>query len=511
MNTQTESKSYLSETRALVSAGPLAWLTTLDHKRLGVSYLVVTLLAVVAAGVSSVALHRDLAASTLFAFLFLVPSITAALGTFVLPIQLGQKSAALPRVSLAGFGLHVVGAVVIALGLVVTEGGKPAPSGLLPIVGGALVLSLGMTLTSVNILATTAKAAFGGAPDSRITLFAWSLCATSIATILGFLALVGRVTIVGLAEIHLPQGFSPYYGFVPQDVVAHVLAHPWANLAPFGTLVLVPAIGVVSDVFVAFTGRKRLVGYAFVATSMAVLAFLGLLEWVAPILGVGDTDSPLKVGFATSVAALALVVVVLSWVMTLRGGRIVVAAPLVWALGCLFQLTIGGPAAVILGVPASGAYLHDTIFEVGYHHVLTGGATLGFVAGLSYFWPKITGRRYDGRLSLVAFVLVFVGLQMAFLTELLRGLSPESTGLESASTYGAWVLAAGGAAALLVFLASLRSPATAGDNPWGAAGGLEWTTPSPPPLDNFLRDPDADLPRRAPSRGAEKLATASDA
>ena len=497
MNTKAATTSYVQETRSLLSSsGPLAWLTTLDHKRLGVMYLVASLLALLAATVLGVGLRRDVGASAVFGLLFLVPSLTATLGNFVLPLQLGQKEAALPRVSLAGFWLYVLAAGLVVAGLVASEG-KTGPAGLLPI-GGVLVLGLSVTLNALNLLATTARAAFGGAPASRVTLFAWGLCATSIAELLGFVAVGGLLALVPVAHL----------GFVSQDFAARVLARPWTELAPSGTLLLVPAVGVVGDVLAAFAGRKRLAGYGVAATSLTILAWVGLVEWIFPILG--DSGSPVKAGFATTVVAGALGVLLLCYVATLYRGRIAVEAPLLWALGCLFQLTLGVPAALLLGVPPTSVYFQGTLFEGGYRHgILAGAAGMGFVAGVFYFWPKITGRLPNERLAGLGFALVFVGLQLAFLSDSVRGLSPESLWLESASLYGSWVLAVGGVATVAALVASLRSGTPSNANPWGAAG-LEWEAASPPPLENLTHDPgvDARQSRGESQRLAEpKIAT----
>ena len=473
MNPHAAPASYLDATRSVLFArGPLAWLTTLDHKRLGVMYLVVIGVALVAAAVARLALQNEPAATTVAAFLFLVPAVPAVLGTFFLPLQLGQHSAALPRVSLAGFWLFVLGAIGIAAALATADGGKV---GLVPRVAVALVLGASAFLAGANVIATTARAVVHGVPASRITLFAWSLCASSIALIVGFVALVGLATLVVLAHAHVP------FLVVSHDVEARILAHPWTYLAPCGTLALAPALGLVTDVFAAFAGRRP-AGYGFVATALTALAWLGLVEWAFPIL---ESTSMLKVSFSTALLSGALAIVVVCWVATLHGGRIVLSTPLFWALGCLFQLAIGAPAGMLLGIAPTSAWLQGTLFEAGYRsYALSGGIVLGFGAGLHYFWPKITGRQFDERLARPTFALVFVGLQMTFLSQMVEGLFPDIA-LGTVSSYGMVVLAAGGVASLLVLAVSLRLGARAPSNPWGAQG-FEWTVASPPPLDNFV-------------------------
>jgi cytochrome c oxidase subunit 1 len=482
MNASPKPPSYLAETRAIVSSpAPLAWLTTLDHKRLGVLHLVVSGLALVAAQVLSVA-RQGLAASTVFAFLFLTPSLAAALGTFFLPLQLGQKTSALPRVSLAGFWLSVLGAGGVIAGLVATGGGKPEAAGLAPMLAGAVVVSLGAALSAIDLLATTGWAVFRGLSASRLPLFAWSVCATSLAQILAAAGLLGVVAVLGLARIGLPLAAAA------TDFEARLLAHPWADLAAASTLMIVPAVGITSDIVATFAG-KRPATFGFAATNVSALAWLGLVVWASPIF-VSDDDAGVKVGFTLALVTIPLATLVLTWLATLYRGSISLAAPMLWALGCLFQVSLAAPASLLLGLPPTGAYLHGTLFEVGYRQYLfTGVPLLGFFGGLSFFWPKITGKLYDERLARIAFALVFLGLQVTYVPQMAQGLLPASSGLDVVSTFGSYGLAAGTLGMLLVFAISLLRGAPAPDNPW-AASGLEWSVASPPPLVNFIGEPD---------------------
>ncbi len=486
MNAHREPPSYLEDTRSILSSPrALAWLTTLDHKRLGVLYLVASSLAMMAAGVLRLGLHQDLASSTVVAFLFLVPSLPATLGNFLLPLQLGQSRAALPRVSLAGFWLYVVGAAIILAGIGVTHGGNAVEAGALPMVVGALVLGLSASVNSINLLATFGKGLARRIPSSRFTLFAWSLCATSVANILGTVVLFGVLLLLGLGGLHL------FPGFLPLDIRARLLANPWAYLCPASTLMLVPAVGLASDILATFA-RRSLAGSGLVATSFTALAFLTLVAWGFPLLGGGDSnhEAAMQFGLATSLLSVPLAVVVICWVATLQGGRISLDAPMLWALGFVVQLSVGGLAGLLLGVPPSSIYLHGTNFEVGYRdYLLTGGASMGFLAGVYYAWPKLTGKLYDARVAKLAFLLVFVGVQVTFLSEMVSGELADVRVLAELPRYGSWVLALGVLVTVLNLTISFRSAVQCPRNPWGAIG-LEWTTTSPPPLDNFLEDPD---------------------
>jgi cytochrome c oxidase subunit 1 len=495
MNEASAPPSYLQETRALVSSpAPLAWLTTLDPKRIGVLYLLVSGLALVAAEVLSTVARNDLAASTVLALLFLTPSLPAALGTFFLPLQLGQKSCALPHVSLLGFWLYVLGAASVLFGIVATHGAHVEAAGLTPMFGGALLLSLSAILSSINLLATAGVAIFRGVPASRVTLFAWSICATSLAQILGGVALFSVLPVFGLAHL----GASA--ALLASDFQGRVLAHPWADLSVAGTLMLVPAIGITSDILATFSG-KRPAGFALAATSLTALAWLGLVTWAFPLFIGGDDFSEVKLAFTTALLTIPLAVVAFTWLATLRGGRISLAVPMLWALGCLFQVVVAAPAGLLLGLLPTAAYLRDTPFDVGYRqYVFAGLPILGFLAGVHYFWPKITGRLYDGRLAGVAFALVFLGVQVMGLSQMAEGLVPSAAAFAAVSSYGGYALAAGLVATLLVLVVSLFRGAHAPANPWDARG-LEWSVASPPPLVNFVR---------APADGAEQaLASAS--
>jgi cytochrome c oxidase subunit 1 len=513
-------ESYLTHAR-----GVRSWLLTLDHKRIGVMYLALITACLLLGGVFALVVRFHLwnpggglvsndAYNKMFTlhgavmiFLFVIPGIPSALGNFVLPLQVGAKDVAFPRVNLLSFWLFAAGAVLFLVTLVVggvDTGWTLYPPyslessrglGILLALTGVFLAGFSSILTGVNFIATIHKMRAPGMGWFDLPLFLWALYATGVIQIFAT-PVLGITVALGFLERLFHLGlFMPEYGGDPV-LFQHFF---WFYSHPAVYIMILPAMGIVSEVVSVFS-RKPIFGYRFIAMSSIAIALIGFLVWGHHMFVSGQSRwANVIFSFLTLLVAIPSAIKTFNWLATMYKGAIVLKTPMLYVLSFFAIFGVGGLTGLFLGALATDIPLHDTYFVVAhFHFVMVGAVMIAFLAGLHYWWPKITGRMYDERLGAVSAALVFVGFNVTFIPQFVVGVAgmprryatyaAQFQGMNRVSTVGAVVLSAGLLVALWGLLVSLRSGARAPANPWGASS-LEWSASSPPAHDNFAVPP----------------------
>jgi len=512
--------SYLTHGRGLRS-----WLLTLDHKRIGVMYLGAIVFAVLLGGVFALALRLNLwnpggglvsndVYNKLFTlhgavmiFLFVIPGIPSALGNFVVPMQLGAKDLAFPKVNLLSFYLYVGGAIffvaVLLVGGVDTGWTLYPPYslessrglGILLALLGVFLLGFSSILTGVNFIATIHRMRPPGMGWFDLPLFLWALYATGIIQIIAT-PVLGITVALGFVERVFQLGlFMPEYGGDPV-LFQHFF---WFYSHPAVYVMILPAMGIVSEIVSVFS-RKPIFGYRFIAMSSIAIAVIGFLVWGHHMFVSGQSAAAsLIFSFLTLLVSIPSAIKTFNWLATMYKGVIILATPMIYVLTFFAIFGVGGLTGLFLGVLATDVPLHDTYFVVAhFHFVMVGAVMTAFLAGLHYWWPKMTGRMYSERLGTTSAWLTFVGFNLTFIPQFFAGVAgmprryatyaAQFTTLNRVSTVGAFILATGLLVAIYGLLRSLKDGAPAPANPWGAAS-LEWETASPPSHYNFDTPP----------------------
>jgi cytochrome c oxidase subunit 1 len=518
-------ESYLTHGR-----GPRSWLLTLDHKRIGVMYLAVIATALFLGGAFALVLRLHLwnpagglvsndTYNKLFTlhgavmiFLFVIPGIPAALGNFVLPLQLGAMDVAFPRVNLLSFWLYLLGAVLFVTTLVVggiDTGWTLYPPysledsrglGILLALAAVFLTGFSSILTGVNFIASIHRLRPSGMGWFDLPLFLWALYATGIIQIIST-PVLGITAAMGFLDRVFHLGlFMPEYGGDPV-LFQHFF---WFYSHPAVYIMILPAMGVVSEIVSVFS-RKPIFGYRFIAMSSIAIAVIGFLVWGHHMFVSGQSSSVnLVFSFLTLLVAIPSAIKMFNWLATMYKGAIVLKTPMLYVLSFFAIFAVGGLTGLFLGALATDIPLHDTYFVVAhFHFVMVGAVMTAFLAGLHYWWPKMTGRMYDERLGVVSASLVFVGFNLTFVPQFLAGVAgmprryatyaPAFQLDNRISTVGALVLGLGLLVALWCLLSALWTGRRAPPNPWGAAS-LEWVAASPPSHHNFDEPPGAVYP-----------------
>ncbi len=510
--------NYLTHTR-----GILSWIFTLDHKRIGVMYLVGILSAFLLGGILALMIRMQLFRpdstfltpdrynevftlhGAVMIFLFIIPSIPAALGNFVLPIMLGAKDVAFPRMNLASFHLWVLGAIFFLMAMLLggldtgwtfyTPYSVKTSSTLIAATVGAFILGFSSIFTGLNFIVTINKMRPPGMTWFKLPLFLWSLYATSIIQILAT-PVLGITLALLTAEKMLGIGiFDPELGGDPV-LFQHFF---WFYSHPAVYIMILPAMGIISELIAVFS-RKHIFGYRFIAFSSVAIALLGFLVWGHHMFVSGQTRlSSVIFSALTFSVSIPSGIKVFNWLATMYKGSINLAAPMCYALLFMFLFGIGGLTGLFLGALATDVHLHDTYFVVShFHYVMFGGTMIAFIGGLHYWFPKMCGRMYNELWAQIACLLIFVGFNLTFFPQFILGTHgmprryahyvPQYTLLHQLSSGGSVVLAAGLFLCAGVLLHGLFRGRRAPSNPWGSAT-LEWTCSSPPPHDNFAHAP----------------------
>ena len=514
-NASDPHSNYLTASHGLKS-----WLFTLDHKRIGVMYLFSVLGAFLLGGVLALAVRLELLTpertvmeadtynhaftlhGAVMVFLFIIPSIPAALGNFVLPVMLGAKDVAFPRMNLTSYYLWVFGAVFLLAAIALngldtgwtfyTPYSTTTNSSVITATAGVFVLGFSSIFTGINFIATLHTMRPKGMTWFRMPLFLWSLYATSIIQVLATPVLSITLLLL-IAEKALGIGiFDPKLGGDPV-LYQHFF---WFYSHPAVYIMILPAMGIISELISVFS-RKRIFGYRFIAYSSIAIALLGFLVWGHHMFTSSTKLAAVIFSALTFSVSIPSGIKVFNWLATLYKGSISLATPMCYALSFIFLFTIGGLTGLFLGALATDVHLHDTYFVVAhFHYVMMGGTLVAFLGGLFYWWPKITGKMYSELWGRISCLSIFVAFNLAFFPMFILGTRgmprryynylPEYQPLHVVATIGAFLLGIGLMMAAGVLIHSLYRGKRAPSNPWGAAT-LEWRTPSPPPLHNFQK------------------------
>mgnify|MGYP003563702466 CR=1 FL=1 len=512
-----EGDNYLT-----TGSGILSWLFTLDHKRISVMYMLVIVASFFLGGVFAVLVRTELLTpgptimdadtynkmftlhGAVMIFLFIIPGIPAALGNFVLPLMLGAKDVALPRLNLLSFWFWLVGASFTLVSIIVgavdtgwtfyTPYSTTTSTAVVSMTMGVFILGFSSIFTGLNFIVTIHKMRPEGMSWFRMPLFLWGLYSTAIIQVLAT-PVLGITLLLLAAERILGVGiFDPALGGDPV-LYQHFF---WFYSHPAVYIMILPAMGIISELISVFSG-KHIFGYRFIAWSSIAIAIFSFLVWGHHMFTSGQSSLANMIFSAlTFSVAIPSAVKVFNWLATMYKGVIRLDAPMLYALSFLFLFAIGGLTGLFLGALSTDVHLHDTYFVVAhFHYVMFGGTVIAFLGGLHYWWPKMFGRMYSEKWAAISAMLIFVGFNLTFFTQFVMGSHgmprryynylEEFTVYHQASTIGSYVLTLGFFIMAAYLFHSLLKGETAPENPWGSAT-LEWATPSPPPAGNFDHD-----------------------
>jgi cytochrome c oxidase subunit I len=530
-----EPKNYLNAT-----SGVMSWLLTLDHKRIAILYLIsvsfMFFLGGMAAGFVRVNLLQPqgflLSAETynkmftahgvLMVFFFIIPSIPAVLGNFFVPMMLGAKDLAFPKINLLSWYLYIIGALLTLIALA-TGGVKTGWTFYAPLSSqyqngpvvfvalGVFIAGFSSILTGLNFIITIHKMRAPGMTWFRMPLFLWGMYATSLIMILG--TPVVAITILLLAiEIVFQAGvFDSNKGGDPV-LFQHLF---WFYSHPAVYIMILPGMAVISEIITCFS-RKPVFGYRFIAFSSMAIAIISFLVWGHHMF---TTDqSPLAsiiFSVISFLVAIPSAIKVFNWTATLYKGSIRLTTPMMYALGFIGLFTVGGLTGLYLSSIATDIHLQDTYFVVAhFHYVMVGSTVMAYLGGIHYWWPKMTGRMYPDGWGRTAAILLFAGFSLTFMPQFIAGYNGmprryamydvEYHVMNVLSTAGATIMGLGYLLPVFYLVWSLKYGEKAGPNPWRATG-LEWQCASPPTTFNFDRTPVVTIGPYAYSAEADEL------
>jgi cytochrome c oxidase subunit 1 len=443
-------------------------------------------------------------------FLFIIPGIPATFGNFFLPIQIGAKDVAFPRLNLFSWWLYVIGAAIALLAIFSGRGmadtgwtfyvpySVRTGANVTLAVFAAFVLGFSSILTGLNFVTTVHRMRAPGMTWFRMPLFIWGVYATAWIQVL-VTPVVGITLLLIIVERTLGIGiFDPALGGDP-ILYQHLF---WIYSHPAVYLMVLPGMGVVSEIIPTFA-RRTIFGYKAIAYSSVGIALVGTLVWGHHMYVSGQSyTAGVIFSFLTFFVAIPTAIKVFNWVATLYKGSIVVEIPFLYALAFIFHFSIGGFTGLMNAAISVDVHVHDTYFVVGHFHYTMFGGTVFAMFGALYYWlPKMSGRMPGKKTGLTALVLQIVGFNMLYFTMLVMGYQgmprryydhlPQFHDGHIVATVGSWFLVAG----LLLMIGNLARAVFKGekapDNPWQGTT-LEWQVPSPPPLENFDKIPHVD-------------------
>lgn len=516
-------KNYLNQTTGIWS-----WMTTVDHKRIGIMYLVAISAAFLIGGVFALLVRLALLnpQHTLFGkewvtaeaynrfftlhgvvmvFLFIIPSVPASLANFVLPMMLGAKDVAFPRINLMSFYLWCAGAVLgitsMVLGAVDTGWTFYTPystttDGTVSLMTmAAFVLGFSSIFTGLNFIATVHKLRAPGMGFFDMPLFVWGIYATALIQILATPVLAITLVLLMIERAFQIGIFDSRIGGDPV-LFQHFF---WFYSHPAVYIMILPGMAIISELVPTFC-RKTMFGYRAIAYSSVSLALVSFIVWGHHMFVAGESDLANVIFSAlTFLVAIPSGIKMFNWLSTMYKGNISFETPMCYVLSFLFLFAIGGLTGLFFSTLAVDIHLTDTYFVVAhFHYVMMGGTVIAFLGGLHYWWPKMTGKMYKEIWGQVGCLLVFIGFNMTFGSQFIMGgqgmprryfnYLDQFQPIHAFSTYGSWVLGSGLFLTAINLLASLKMGEPAPDNPWGATT-MEWQSSSPPITHNFEEQP----------------------
>jgi cytochrome c oxidase subunit 1 len=516
----TEEKiDYLNDGYGLKS-----WLLTTDHKRIGILYLITITLFFFLGGFFAVLIRLELLTpqgdlvqsdtynklftmhGVVMIFFFLIPSIPATLGNFLVPMMVGAKDLAFPKLNLLSWYIFVAGGL-FTLYVALTGGVDTGWTFYTPFSStysntyviltavGVFITGFSSILTGLNFIVTIHRMRAPGLTWFRLPLFIWSHYATALIMVLGTPVLAVTIVLLAVERGFHIGIFDPALGGDPV-LFQHLF---WFYSHPAVYIMILPAMGVISEVVSTFS-KKNIFGYHFVALASVAIAVYGFLVWGHHMFVSSESVYAAMVfSLLSYLVAIPSAIKVFNWTATLYKGSVSYKTPMLYAFGFIGLFTIGGLTGLFLACLGIDVHVHDTYFVVAhFHYIMVGGAIMGYLGGLHYWWPKITGRMYPEAWAKLSALVVFLGFNLTFFPQFILGYlgmprryhayPEEFQVLNVMSTAGASILAVGYVLPLCYFIWSLRYGRLAGPNPWGATT-LEWQTSSPPPTQNFLETP----------------------
>ncbi|MEP6902192.1 MAG: cbb3-type cytochrome c oxidase subunit I [Actinomycetota bacterium] len=501
-----------------------SWLLTKDHKRIAIMYLITVSAFFMIGGLYAATIRLELLTpqsdlletgtynkvfthhGVIMVFFFLIPVIPAILGNFLLPIMIGAKDLALPRINLISLYCYWLGGGLTLWALM--QGGVDTgwtfytpysttfSNGYVMAVGlGIFINGFSSILTGLNFIVTVHTMRAPGMTWFRLPLFVWANYATALVMILGTPVIAITILLLALERVGHVGIFDPAIGGDP-ILFQHLF---WFYSHPAVYIMILPGMGVISELISNFS-RKKIFGYEFIAFSSIAIAIFGFLVWGHHMFVSGQSVyAGLVFSFLTMVVAVPSAIKMFNWTATLYKGSISYDTPMLYAIGFMGLFLIGGLTGLFLGSIGLTVHLTDTYFIVAhFHYVMVGGTVLAYLGGLHYWWPKMTGKMYSEFWGKISAMLVFVGFNLTFFPQFLLGYqgmprryasySEEFQVLNIFSTAGASVLGLGLVLPLIYLTFSLIFGKDAPANPW-MLPGLEWRTASPPPTENFETTP----------------------
>ena len=511
--------SYLEDGFSLWS-----WLSSVDHKRIAVLYAISITLFFFIGGAAATLIRLELVTpagdvvsaetynklftmhGVIMVWFFLIPSIPSTMGNFLVPLMIGARDLAFPRLNLASWYLYIAGGVftvgALLLGGVDTGWTFYTPfstmfsnTHVFAAVAGVFVVGFSTILTGINFIVTIHTMRAPGMTWFRLPLFIWCMYATSVIFVLATPVLAMTLFLMSIERFFGVGVFDPALGGDPL-LFQHLF---WFYSHPAVYVMILPAMGVVSEIITCFA-RKNVFGYRAMAYAVLAIAIIGFLVWGHHMFVSGQSIYAGTVfSILTFLVAIPSAIKVFNWTATLYKGSISFHAPMLYVLGFIALFTIGGMTGLFLASLAIDVHVHDTYFVIAhFHYIMVGGAVMAFLGGMHFWWPKMTGRMYSDAWARFAAILVFFGFNLTFFPQFVLGYlgmprryheyPPEFQMLNVLSSAGASILAVGYLLPLCYLLWSLRYGKPAGPNPWRATG-LEWKTTSPPSTGNFATVP----------------------
>ncbi len=517
--TRTERESYLRAGHTLRS-----WLLTTDHKRIAILYLISVTFFFFVGGIAAALVRADLLTpqadllsnegynraftlhGVIMVWFFLIPSIPNTFGNFLIPLMIGARDLAFPRLNLASWYIYMLGGLFTLYVLI--SGGVDtgwtfytplssmfANGNVVLVAVAVFVVGFSSIFTGLNFIVTVHKLRAPGMTWGRLRLFVWSHYATSLILVLATPVLSVALLLIAAERLFGLGIFDPKLGGDPL-LFQHLF---WFYSHPAVYIMVLPAMGVVSEL-VAATARKPVFGYWFVAGSSIAIAVIGFLVWGHHMFVAGQSMYASAVfSFLSLVVSVPSGIKVYNWTATLYKGHIALDPPFYFAAGFIGLFVVGGLTGLVLAMLALDVHLHDTDFVVAhFHYIMVGGTVSAFFGALHFWWPKMIGRTYPLVFGKISAGLIFLGFNLTFFPQFLLGYlgmprryhvyDPAFQVLHVASSAGASILAVAYLTPFAYLLYSMRYGQPAGPNPYDVSG-LEWTVPSPPPKHNFTTIP----------------------
>ena len=514
-----ERENYLNAGHGLKS-----WLLTVDHKRIALLYLISITFFFFIGGFFALLIRLELLTPVgelvqsdtynklftmhgqVMVFFFVIPGVPAVLGNFLIPLMIGAKDLAFPRINLLSWYLYVIGGIFMMY--TILNGGVDTgwtfytplsteflQTNVISAALGIFVAGFSSILTGLNFIVTIHRMRAPGMTWNRLPLFVWAHYATSIIQVLGTPVVAITIVLVALERLFHLGVFNPALGGDPL-LFQHLF---WFYSHPAVYIMILPSMGIISEIVCCFS-RKRIFGYTAMTLAVVGIAVIGFLVWAHHMFVAGiSIYAALIFSLLSYFVAVPSAIKVFNWTATMYKGSITYQTPMLYAFGFIGLFTIGGLTGLFLACLGVDPHVHDTYFVIAhFHYIMVGGMVMAYLGGMHFWWPKISGRMYPEGWGKLAALIVFIGFNLTFFPQFILGYMgmprryhsypPEFQILNVLSTAGATILAVGYLLPMVYFMWSMRYGKPAPANPWNAAG-LEWQTHSPPPTFNFDEQP----------------------